>query len=274
MMRTSKASPLIGILLLLLLVVYLFPVYLIALNSFKPFREIFDSFLALPHALYVDNYVRAWSSTNFAKAFVNNIIITATSVAGVILVAALAGYKLSRDRSRLSWLIYLLCTFPFMIPFYTYMIPLVQLSKTLHITNNPLALSLIYMSTGSFAVFLIHAFVKSIPRELDESAYMDGCSELGFFFRIIFPLLKPAISSVAILYALWTWNDFLLPFLLLTDKEAATLTINIYKLFGKFGSDWDIITASLILSSLPIVILYIALQKYIISGVAAGAVKG
>lgn len=269
-----KTSPLLGIVLLLMVIVYLFPVYLIALNSFKSFREIFDSFLAFPQTFYLDNYVRAWASTNFARAFTNNAIISVASVIGVILVAALAGYKLSRDRGRLSWFIYLLCTFPFLIPFYTYMIPLVQLSKTLHITNNPLGLSLIYMSTGSFAVFLFHAFVKSIPREIDESAYMDGCSEMGFFFKIIFPLLKPAVSSVAILYALWTWNDFLLPFLVLTDKEAATLTINIYKLFGKFGSDWDIITASLILSSLPIVILYISLQKYIISGVAAGAVKG
>ncbi|WP_159881270.1 carbohydrate ABC transporter permease [Paenibacillus puerhi] len=273
-MRKSTLSPVLGILLLLLLVLYLFPVYLIALNSFKPFRDIFESFLAFPKALYFDNYVKAWASANFATAFKNNLIITAASVAGVILVAALAGYKLSRDKSRISWFFYLLFTFPFLIPFYTYMIPLVQLSKTLHITNNPLGLSLIYMSTGSFAVFLFHAFVKSIPREIDESAYMDGCSEAGLFFKIIFPLLKPAISSVAILYALWTWNDFLLPFLVLTDKESATITINVYKLFGKFGSDWDIITASLILSSLPIVLLYIALQKYIISGVAAGAVKG
>lgn len=273
-MKASKTTAWITALLLALLVLYLFPVYLIALNSFKPFREIFDSFLAFPKSLYLDNYVRAWSSTNFARAFVNNAIITTASVAGVILVSAMAGYKLSRDRSKLSWIIYLLCTFPFLIPFYTYMIPLVQLSKTFHITNNPLGLSLIYMSTGSFAVFLFHGFIKSIPREIDESAYMDGCSELGFFFKIIFPLMKPAVSSVAILYALWTWNDFLLPFLVLTDKDAATLTINIYKLFGKFGSDWDIITASLILSSLPIVLLYVALQKYIISGIAAGAVKG
>ncbi|WP_372630029.1 carbohydrate ABC transporter permease [Cohnella sp.] len=273
-MRASKSSPLPGIALLALLAAYLFPVYLIALNSFKSFREIFESFLAFPQSFYIDNYVKAWSSTNFAKAITNNAVITGASVVGVILVTALAGYKLSRDRSRLSWSIYMLCTFPFLIPFYTYMIPLVQLSKTLHITNNPLGLSLIYMSTGSFAIFLFHAFVKSIPREIDESAYMDGCSELVFFFRIIFPLLKPAVSSVAILYALWTWNDFLLPFLVLTDKESATLTINIYKLFGKFGSDWDVITASLMLSSLPIVLLYIALQKYIISGIAAGAVKG
>ncbi|NQX66975.1 carbohydrate ABC transporter permease [Paenibacillus alba] len=273
-MHKTRHNRLLEAFLFIVLLLYLFPVYLIALNSLKPFREIFESFLAFPQTLYLDNYAKAWASTNFAAAFQNNLIITAVSVIGVILIAALAGYKLSRDKSRLSWFFYLLFTFPFLIPFYTYMIPLVQLSKTLHITNNPLGLSLIYMSTGSFAVFLFHAFVKSIPREIDESAYMDGCSQLGLFFKIIFPLLKPAVSSVAILYSLWTWNDFLLPFLVLTDKESATLTINVYKLFGKFGSDWDIITASLILTSLPIVLLYIALQKYIISGIAAGAVKG
>jgi raffinose/stachyose/melibiose transport system permease protein len=257
-----------------MLLVYLFPVYLIVLNSFKSFREIFDSFLAFPKSLYLDNYVNAWSATNFTSAIINNLVITFATIVGVIVCTSMAGYKLSREKSKLSGFFYVLFTFPFLIPFYTYMIPLIQVSKTLHITNNPWGLSLVYISGGSFALFLFHAFMKSIPKELDESAYIDGCSPFGLFFRIIFPLLKPAVSSVAILYALWTWNDFLLPFLVLTDKESATITINVYKLFGKFGSDWDIITASLILSSLPIVILYIALQRYIVSGIAAGAVKG
>jgi raffinose/stachyose/melibiose transport system permease protein len=271
---TRKINRILECCLFLLLVVYLFPIYLIVLNSFKSFREIFESFLAFPKEWYWDNYVNAWAATNFSTAIINNFIITIATVAGVIVFTSMAGYKLSREKNKLSSFLYLLFTFPFLIPFYTYMIPLIQVSKTLHISNSPLALSLVYISGGSFALFLFHAFMKSIPRELDESAYIDGCSQLGLFFRIIFPLLKPAVSSVAILYALWTWNDFLLPFLVLTDSDSATLTINVYKLFGKFGSDWDIITASLVLTSLPIIILYIALQKFIVSGIAAGAVKG
>ena len=110
--------------------------------------------------------------------------------------------------------------------------------------------------------------------ELDEAARIDGCSEFGIFFRVILPLLKPVISSVAVLYSIWTWNDFLLPFLTLTSSDKHTITISVYQMFGRFGSDWDIVTATLVLATLPIIILYIALQKYIVEGVVAGAVKG
>lgn len=257
-----------------ILIIYLFPVFLIVLNSFKPFKEIFESFISWPKSFYMGNYIKAWTSANFQTVLINNILITGLTVLGVITFTAMAGYKLSRDKSRLSWFFYMLFTFPFLIPLYTYMIPLIKLTKDLHLTNNIVGISLIYISTSSFSLFLIHGFVKSIPVELDESASIDGCSQLRLFFQIIFPLLKPAISTVAVLYSLWTWNDFLMPFLILTERNRETITINIYKMFGKFGSEWDVITASLVLATLPIIIIYIVLQKYIISGIAAGAVKG
>jgi raffinose/stachyose/melibiose transport system permease protein len=140
--------------------------------------------------------------------------------------------------------------------------------------NSLIGVALILISTSSFAFFMFHGFVKTIPVELDESAKIDGCGEFSTYIRIIVPLLKPIISSVAVLYAIWTWNDFLLPFLILNEPEKQTVTIGVYQMIGKFGSDWDVITATLVLASMPMVILYVFLQKYVISGVMTGAVKG
>ncbi|MCD9020772.1 carbohydrate ABC transporter permease [Cohnella silvisoli] len=274
-MRRSRGIQMTaGTLLILLALVYLFPIYLILINSFKSFRDIFESPLSFPASFYLDNYTKAWKASDFLQTLLNNVTVTALTIAGVVVFTSMAGYKLSRDKSKLSWFFYILFTFPFLIPLYSYMIPLVQLVKQFHIENSPASLSLIYVSTSSFALFMFHGFVKSIPVELDESAYMDGCSQIRLFFSIVFPLLKPAISSVAILFSLWTWNDFLLPFLILTDKDAFTITIKVFQMFGMYGSEWDVITASLVLASMPIVILYVILQKYIVSGIAAGAIKG
>jgi len=260
--------------LIVILVLYLFPIYLVVMNSFKPFKDMFESYLAFPKSLYLDNYITAFSASGFTRRLLNNFILTFITVAGVLIVTSMAGYKLSRVKSKLSRFLYLLYTVPFLIPFYTYMIPLVQLMTKLKLMNSLTGVALILISTSSFAFFMFHGFVKTIPVELDESAKIDGCGEFSTYIRIIVPLLKPIISSVAVLYAIWTWNDFLLPFLILNEPEKQTVTISVYQMIGKFGSDWDVITATLVLASLPMVILYVFLQKYVISGVMTGAVKG
>ncbi len=272
--KWSVPRLLTGLLLAALLCAYLFPIFMIVMNSFKPFKEMFLSFLSFPKSLYLDNYITAFHSAGFVRKVLNNLLLTFITVVGVILCGSLAGYKLSRDKSRLSGFFYMLFTVPFLIPFYTYMIPLVKQMTKLGLMNHLYGLALVSISTSSFAVFMFHGFAKGIPAELDEAARIDGCSELGLFFRVIFPLLKPVVSSVAVLYSIWTWNDFLLPFLILTDSERQTITISVYQMFGKYGSEWDVITATLVLASLPMVILYLCLQKYVVSGIVAGAVKG
>lgn len=272
--KWSAPKLLTGLLLAALLCAYLFPIFMIVMNSFKPFKEMFLSFLAFPKSLYLDNYITAFHSAGFVHKVLNNVLLTFITVVGVILCGSLAGYKLSRDKSRLSGFFYMLFTVPFLIPFYTYMIPLVKQMTKMGLMNHLYGLALVSISTSSFAVFMFHGFAKGIPAELDEAARIDGCSELGLFFRVIFPLLKPVVSSVAVLYSIWTWNDFLLPFLILTDSERQTITISVYQMFGKYGSEWDVITATLVLASLPMVILYLCLQKYVVSGIVAGAVKG
>lgn len=274
-MRKQKIGKFFSIcVLLLLMLAFLYPIILIVLNSFKPFAEMFQSFISFPKTFYLENYKVALESTDFVGQLINNFILTAMTVVGILIATSLAGYKLSRVKTKLSRFFYLLFTVPFLIPFYTYMIPLVQTLKELHLMNSLFGLALVYVSTSSFSFFMFHGFSKGIPIELDEAARIDGCSEFGIFFRVILPLLKPVISSVAVLYSIWTWNDFLLPFLTLTSSEKHTITISVYQMFGRFGSDWDIVTATLVLATLPIIILYIALQKYIVEGVVAGAVKG
>lgn len=262
------------VVLMLVMLLFLYPILVILMNSLKPFADIFKSFIAPPKSLYLDNFVAAFENTKFGQLLLNNIILTATAVIGIILATSLAGYKVSRSKSKLSVFFYFLFTVPFLIPFYTYMIPLLKLLQDIHLTNSLIGLAMVYISTSSFSFFMIHGFVKGIPVELDEAAHIDGCSEFGTFFRIILPLLKPVVSSVAVLNSIWIWNDFLLPFLTLTSNKKHTLTINVYQMFGRYGSDWDVITATLVLASLPIVIVYIFLQRYIIDGVVAGAVKG
>lgn len=272
--KLSAPKLLTGVLLVAVLCIYLFPIFMIVMNSFKPFKEMFLSFLSFPKSLYLDNYITAFHAAGFVRKVLNNVLLTFITVVGVILCGSLAGYKLSRDKSRLSSFFYLLFTVPFLIPFYTYMIPLVKQMTKMGLMNHLYGLALVSISTSSFAVFMFHGFSKGIPAELDEAARIDGCSELDLFFRVIFPLLKPVVSSVAVLYSIWTWNDFLLPFLILTDSERQTITISVYQMFGKYGSEWDVITATLVLASLPMVILYLCLQKYVVSGIVAGAVKG
>lgn len=274
MLGNRKVKNLIIIILFLILIVYLFPIFLLIINSFKTFREIFTSFIAFPTKLNFVNYLTGIKALNIPRSLINNLIITSTTIIGVVLIPGMAGYKLCRYKSKLSSFFYLLFIVPFLIPAFTYMIPLVTLMKDLRLIDNPLGLTLIYIATGSFSLFVFYGYTKSIPLAIEESAYIDGASQIRIFFSIILPISAPAASSVAILYALWSWNDFLLPFLLLTSETSKTMMINVYLLFGKYGSDWDVITASLILASLPIIAIYVALQKYFIRSVAKGAVKG
>jgi raffinose/stachyose/melibiose transport system permease protein len=163
-----------------------------------------------------------------------------------------------------------------LVPFHSIMITLTQIAKNLGVQGSRLGLGTIYIGLGvSMAIFLYHGFVKSIPRELDEAAVIDGCGELKLFAVVIFPLLLPVTATIAILNALWMWNDFLLPLLMLTDYRTYTLLLSTNMLFGEYGNnDWSAILSSLVLTMLPMILLYFVLQKYILNGIAEGAIKG
>lgn len=155
------------------------------------------------------------------------------------------------------------------------MIPLTRMAKALHVSGSTYGLAVIYIGLGvNMAIFLYHGFVKSIPRELEEAARIDGCGEFQTFFRIIFPLLLPITVTIAILDFLWIWNDFLLPLLMLTDSTKYTLILSTNTLFGEYNKEWSLILAALVLTALPVIVIYGFFQKFIMQGIAEGAIKG
>ncbi|OAX46234.1 raffinose/stachyose/melibiose transport system permease protein [Paenibacillus sp. ov031] len=268
-------SYLIRLLLVLGSLVAMLPIYMAIVNSFKTQGEMFQSFIALPTTFHWENYSDAFNKINLLGSSLNSAIVSFLGIGGIVFCASLAGYKLSRTSGRLSNLIFFLFVASMLVPFHSIMIPLTRVAKGLHVQGSTYGLALIYIGLGvNMAIFLYHGFVKSIPRELEESAQMDGCNEFQTFFQIIFPLLLPITVTIAILDFLWIWNDFLLPLLMLTDVNRYTLILSTNMLFGEYNKEWPLILSSLVLTAIPVVLIYAFFQKFIMEGIAEGAVKG
>jgi raffinose/stachyose/melibiose transport system permease protein len=256
-------------------VVSFFPIYMALANSFKTQGEMFESFVAFPTQLHYENYVNAFLQVNLLKSTLNSVVLSALGIGGIVFCAALAGYKLSRTGGKISNAIFFLFVASMLVPFHSIMIPLTRMAKALEVQGSLYGLALIYIGLGvNMAIFLYHGFVKSIPRELEESAQIDGCGEFQTFFRIIFPLLVPITVTIAILDFLWIWNDFLLPLLMLTDVNKYTLILSTNTLFGEYNKEWSLILAALILTAIPVLVIYAFFQRFIMAGIAEGAVKG
>ncbi|MDY4670039.1 MAG: carbohydrate ABC transporter permease [Oliverpabstia sp.] len=278
--KKKKVTNILGMaVLLLLFVAYMFPFLMVVINSLKQKRDIIKSpfsWLFTIKGLSFDNFVKAFTQMDFMNAFKNSLIVTVCATLLVTLLASMLAYYIVRNHNKISNITFALMVASMIIPFQAIMIPLVSVyGGTLNILNH--RATLIFMHTGfsmAMSVFMFHGFVKgSIPVALEEAAYIDGCTKTQTFFKIVFPLLKPIISTMAILNALAFWNDFLLPSLVLSDKKLLTLPLSTYSFYGTYSADYGTIMAGLLLCVIPILILYIVLQKQIISGVVAGAVK-
>lgn len=253
-------------------ILFLFPALLTLVNSFKTDPEIVLNPISLPQSLQWHNYRNAWQEMDFPLALFNTFIITFFSTIGIIVASSMAAYTLVRTKIRLSWLLFLIFTFSMVVPFQTIMIPLVQTAKDYGL-KNILGIIPIYIGLGCpLAIFMYHGFIKGIPLEIEESAAIDGANPLRTFFQLVFPLLKPITATIAILDALWIWNDFLLPLIILPKQS--TLQLAQYGFFSLFKREYSLAMASLVLSASPIIVFYLAMQKYIVKGIAAGAVKG
>ena len=274
--KSKISSAIILVILTCAAVFTLFPIYISVLNSLKTQGEMMNSILAMPGQFMFVNYADAFEKTNFLNSLKNTLIVVAIGLTGIILFASLAGYKLSRTKSNLSKLLFGLFIMSMLIPFHSIMITLTRVAKGLMVQGSTIGLGFIYIGLGvPMAVFLYHGFVKSIPHELEEAAVIDGCGEFKLFFTIIFPLLLPITATVAILNTLWMWNDFLLPLLMLMDYKEYTILLSTNMLFGQYGNnDWSAILSTLIMAMLPVIALYLLMQKYIMHGIAEGAVKG
>ncbi len=250
------------------------PILLAVMNSFKSNGEIYTNILSLPTKWSFDNYVTAFKNTNYLQSLFNTIWLVSLSLFGIVIVSSMAGYKLARTKTKLSKYIFGIFVISMLIPFHSIMIGLVKVSHDLHVQGHLWGLAIIYVGIGSpMAIFLYHGFTKNIPREIEEAALIDGCNQFTLFTKIVFPMLKPITATIVILNALWIWNDFLLPLLMITDKDKYTLLLSTKMLFGQYNSDWSKILAILILALLPVIIVYVFMQKYIVKGVSDGAIK-
>ena len=252
-------------------VIYIFPIVYVLNNAVRPEADIKLHPISLPTTLTLANFAKAWTEMHFPSTLANTFIITVFGVAGILLVSSMAAWKLARTLNRLSWLLYLLFAFALVIPFQVIMVPIVSLATDLHLSTIWGIIPMYWGLGCPMAVFMYHGFVKGVPRELEEAAAIDGGGQVFVFFRVVFPLLTPITATILILDALWLWNDFLLP---LVVVKKGTLQLEQMHFYGMFLREYGPAAASLILSAAPIVILYLALQKYIIRGIAAGAVKG
>lgn len=259
-------------------VLYVLPIVVILLNSFKKKAYISKSPFSLPSGkmfVGLENYAQGIERTQFFSSFFWSVFITVGSVAVIILCTSMCAWYIVRSNSFFCRVLYLVFVFSMIVPFQMVMFTLSKTADTLGL-NTPWGIIIIYLGFGAgLAVFMFTGFVKSVPVEIEEAALIDGCSPVQTFFRIVFPILKPTCISVAILETMWIFNDYLLPYLVLDIKKYKTIPIAIQYLKGGYGSiDMGAMMAMLVLSIIPIVIFYLSLQKYIIKGVAAGAVKG
>ena len=273
--RKQFLSALFLAVMILAALAYLYPLFLVVINSFKTFEEITVDVIALPKKPTINNYIETWKLMDYPPLFFNTLIATVLGVAGVVLVSSLAGYKLSRTKSTYSWVVFIVLIAPMMIPFHSFMIALVKVARNMGLTRTPWGLGIIYWGLGaSLAIFLYHGFVKTVPKELDECALIDGASSARVFFQIVFPLLQPVTVSIIVINAMWMWNDFLLPLLILSGtKRSYTLQLAAYNFFGQYKIEWNYAMAGVLLTLIPAIVFYLALQKHIIKGMVAGAVK-
>lgn len=263
------------ILILLFALIYLAPLYIAVVNSVKPYDEIIKSPLSLPKQLTLENFVEAYQSSNMLELYENSIIITASSVALLILLTSMAAYIIARRKGKVYQMLYVFSLAGIMIPPVVTLIPSIKTLSSLHLLYTMPGLLLFYAGTYfSTTIFLYVGFIKTIPASLDESAFIDGANPFTTFFKIIFPLIKPCTATAIIFLGMWIWNDFLNPMYILGFRGGKTITTGIYNAIGAHTSMWNLVFANVMLASLPIIILYLCMQKMFMQGLTSGAVKG
>ena len=278
MKRRGKGGIFATIFFSLVSILYLAPLFIVLINSFKKKAFINLEPFKLPtekNFIGLENFTNAIENYDFLMAVVWNLVMTVGSVVVILVCTSMFAWFLTRVNNRDTKFLYLLCVFSMVVPFQMVMFTLSLVTDRLKL-GTPWGLIIIYLGFGAgLAVFMFCGFVKSIPIEIEEAAMIDGCSPLRTFFSVVLPIMKPTYISVGILETMWIWNDFLLPYLTLDLNKFSTIPITIQRMQGSYGRvDMGAIMASLVMAIIPIVVFYLSCQKHIIKGVAAGAVKG
>lgn len=275
--RSAFAKTLIYTVLIAVGVAFLSPIFIILINSFKGKFYISDAPFSFPDSetfAGFENYLSGLEKTGFLSAFGWSLFITVFSVLAIVLFTSMTAWYIVRVKNKFTSALYYIFVFSMIVPFQMVMFTMTKTAGELGL-DTPWGIVVIYLGFGAgLAVFMFCGFLKSVPLEIEEAAMIDGCSPLQTFFSVVFPILKPTAITVAILNAMWIWNDYLLPYLLI-GSEYKTIPIAVQYLRGGYGSvDMGALMAMLVLSIIPIIIFYLFCQKYIIKGIVAGAVKG
>lgn len=278
--REQQAKRTLTIVFAVIAVVYLLPIALVFINSLKSNSAVNMETFALPNKesfMGVQNYIKGMTFGNypFYKAVGYSLFITLASSALILVGTSMAAWYIARVGSLFSKIVYYLCVFSMVVPFQMVMFTLAKTADTLKL-NTPWTIPIVYLGFGAgLAIFMFTGFVKSLPLEIEEAAAIDGCGPVRTFFSVVFPMLRPTLISVGVLEIMWVWNDYLLPYLVLDLNKYRTIPIHIQYLKGSYGTvDLGATMALIMLSIIPVIVFYMSCQKYIIKGVAAGAVKG
>ena len=251
----------------------LVPIYLVVVNSLKTSGEASNMGVALPAVPQWENYATVIEEGKLVGAFFNSLLYSLSATVICVVLSAMAAYVLARRRTRTHKLIYLVLIMGIAMP--TNFVTLMQVMQWTNLVNTQIGIILLYAAMSiPFSVFLIYAFVGRMPRELDEAALIDGCSPLRAFFSVIFPLMTPVLVTLAVLTILGIWNEFLMPLYFLNDSGDWPMTLAVYNFFGRYQSDWNLVSADVVLTIVPVIIIYLLAQRWILSGMSAGAVKG
>lgn len=273
-LRKNVGNVLLFVLLIVLFVLFIFPFVLILINSFKTRLKVVSSPLSMPESWNFDNYSSAIRKMDFLHALGNSLFVTVVSVSVIILMASMLAYYLVRWKSKFSSIALMALVASMIVPFQSIMIPFVTIFGQLELLNSRWMLCFYYVGFGiPLAAFMYHGFIKGIPKDLEQAAYVDGATRVQVYVRVVFPILAPITTTLAILDVLWIWNDFLLPSLVLLSDSTRTLPLSTFYFFGKYTSNYSEAMAALVLSIIPIIIFYLVMQRQIIKGVMEGSVK-
>jgi raffinose/stachyose/melibiose transport system permease protein len=264
------------ILMALIAVLFFIPIIVIVNYSFKTRKELYLSNpLALPESFYLQNYVNAFKKLNLSITFINTLLYTILSVVVLVILCGASAWAIARCKNKFFKFSYVYFLIGILIPYQALFLPIYIIGFKLGLTNSRIGIILMYIATGmSFGVFLMRSFMSTVPLELEESARIDGCSIYRTYFTIVMPLLKPAIATLIIMQSFQIWNDYLMANLFVSKNNLKTLTVAMQALFSQQTSDYTTACAAIVISVLPVVILFTYLQKYFVKGMTIGALKG
>lgn len=272
----TKTTFIVQILMTIVALVFIAPLLIIINYSFKTKKELYlESPLALPSSFNLDNYKQAFDKLNLVTTYTNTLIYTAISVLILALLCGITAWAIARCKAKFFNFCYIYFIIGILIPYQALFLPIYIIGYKMNLTNTRYGIIFMYIATGiSFGVFLMTSFMSTVPLELEEAARIDGCSVFRTYFSVVMPLLKPAMATLVIMQSFQIWNDYLLASLYVSKNSLKTLTVAIQSLFSAQSSDYTTAMAAIVISVLPIAILFIALQKYFIKGMTVGAVKG